>query len=95
MNKSTHSMSKSPLHHQRNKTMIDEDYSPHKNMKRTQVIGNRRDEDSEVFETNKYIRGVKETTERALTPTKKRMSTMQPKTPTNNQNQSKVYTICD
>lgn len=62
MNKSTHSMSKSPLHHQRNKTMIDENYSPHKNMNRTQVIGNRRDEDSEVFETNKYIRGVKETT---------------------------------
>lgn len=62
MNKSTQSINKSPLHHQRNKTMIDEDYSPHRNMNKTQIIGSSRDGEGEVFETNKYIRGVKETT---------------------------------
>lgn len=62
MKKSTQSINKSPLYHERNRTMIDEDYSPHRNMNRTQIIGSRRDGDNEVFETNKYIRGVKETT---------------------------------
>lgn len=61
MNKSTHTVNKSP-YHQRNKTTIDEDYSPNKNMNRTQIVGSRKESDNEVFETNKYIRGVKEAT---------------------------------
>lgn len=94
MNKSSTSINKSP-YHQRNRTMIDEDYSPNKNMNRTQIFGSRKTGDNEVFQLNKYIRGVKETTERAMTPTKGRMSPHLPKSPINNQNQSKVYTICD